>query len=86
MDVEEPVRRHIKTASVAGTVKPESTSKLRGFHLLPDCIDFGVLKEGMSYSQTVMLKNVGIDICRFRIVQPPPSTGLKVIYNPGPVS
>jgi len=86
MDVEEPVRRHIKTASVAGTVKPESTSKLRGFHLLPDCIDFGVLKEGMAYSQTVMLKNVGIDICRFRIVQPPPSTGLKVIYNPGPVA
>jgi len=53
---------------------------------LPDCIDFGVLKEGMAYSQTVMLKNVGIDICRFRIVQPPPSTGLKVIYNPGPVA
>ena len=86
MDVEEPVRRQVKTASIAGTVIPESTSKLRGFHLLPDYVDFGVLKEGLSYSQTVMLKNVGIDTCRYRIKQPPPSTGLKVIYNPGPVS
>ena len=86
MVVEEPVRRQVRTASVAGTVHHESTSKLRGFHLLPDHVDFGVLKEGLSYSQTVMLKNVGIDSCRFKIKQPPPSTGLKVIYNPGPVS
>lgn len=86
MDVEEPVRRQVKTASVAGAVKPESTSQLRGFLLLPDTVDFGILKEGMSYSQTVMLKNVGIDTCRFKIKQPPPSTGLRVLYNPGPVS
>ena len=86
MNIEEPVRRQVKTASIAGAVKPEATSQLRGFQLYPDLVDFGVLKEGVSYSQTVMLKNVGIDNCRFKVKQPPPSTGLKVIYTPGPVS
>ncbi|XP_065057686.1 sperm-associated antigen 17-like isoform X2 [Rhopilema esculentum] len=86
MNIEEPVRRQVKTASIAGAVKPETTSRLRGFQLHPDLVDFGVLKEGVSYSQTVMLKNVGIDNCRFKVKQPPPSTGLKVIYTPGPVA
>ena len=31
------------------------------------------------------MKNVGIDSCRFKITQPPPSTGLKVLFQPGPV-
>ena len=86
ISIEEPVRRQVKTSSVAGTVQPDLTSKLRGFELVPDFVDFGVLKEGHAYSCTVMLKNVGIDSCRYKITQPPPSTGLKVIYQPGPVS
>lgn len=32
------------------------------------------------------LKNVGIDTCRFKVKQPPPCTGLKVKYQPGPVA
>jgi len=85
-EVEDPVRRQIKTASVLGAVDPASTSKLRGFILLPDLVDFGVLTEGNTYTYPVLVKNVGVDACRFKIKQPPPSTGLKIIYNPGPVS
>lgn len=47
---------------------------------------FGVLQEGHTYATTVKLKNIGVDFCRFRVKQPPPSTGLKVTYKPGPVA
>lgn len=53
---------------------------------MPDNVDFGVLKEGNTYSFTVAIKNVGIDTCRYKIRQPPPGTGLRIIYVPGPVS
>ena len=59
---------------------------MRGFQLLPSEVDFGVLKEGCTYIHTVMMKNIGIDNCRFKIRQPPPSTGMKVLFMPGPVS
>ena len=84
--VEEPVRRQVKTASVSGAVNSDLTSKLRGFVLLPDLVDFGILREGMTYAFPVTMKNVGVDACRFKIKQPPPSTALKIIYKPGPVS
>jgi len=84
--IEESVRRQVKTASISGTVNSTSTSKLRGFVLLPDLIDFGILREGLSYSFPVTMKNVGMDSCRFKIKQPPPSTGLKVVFKPGPVA
>lgn len=79
--VEEPVRRKIFTSSsvVAG-------SKLKGFEVIPEEIDFGVVREGLAYTFKFYLKNAGIDFSRFKIKQPPPSTGIKVIYNPGPVS
>ena len=64
----------------------KETTRLRGFILIPDYVDFGVLKEGLGYSHQITLKNVGVDTCRFKIKQPPPSTGLKVKYQPGPVS
>ncbi|KAI1885164.1 hypothetical protein AGOR_G00217370 [Albula goreensis] len=32
------------------------------------------------------MKNVGVDSCRFSIKQPPPATGIKVLYSPGPVA
>lgn len=84
--VEESVRRQIKTASVSGAVDHDITSKLRGFVLLPDLVDFGILSEGLTYAFSVTMKNVGVDSCRFKIKQPPPSTGMKVIYKPGPVA
>ena len=84
--MEESVRRQVKTASVAGAVNTSFTKQMRGFILSPDLVDFGILKEGLSYSYKVNVKNVGVDPCRFKIKQPPPSTGLKAIYKPGPVS
>ncbi|XP_066563697.1 sperm-associated antigen 17 [Amia ocellicauda] len=85
--VEDPVRRKVNTVSVAG---PQAHGVLqcapRGFELFPADVQFGVLREGYTYSVTVALKNVGIDSCRFSVIQPPPSTGLRVIYTPGPVA
>lgn len=59
---------------------------MKGFEVIPEAIDFGVLKEGSTYSYKFALKNTGIDLSYFKIKQPPPSTGIKVIYIPGPVS
>jgi hypothetical protein len=85
--VEEPVRRKINnTAVTAATPKGAAVlAQLRGLSLLPTAVDFGVLKEGCTYSFCVLLKNTGIDACRFRVQQPPPGTGIKVVYSPGPV-
>nr|DBA34630.1 TPA: hypothetical protein GDO54_002176 [Pyxicephalus adspersus] len=33
-----------------------------------------------------MMKNIGVDFCRFRVKPPPPSSGLRVTYTPGPVA
>lgn len=81
------MRRRVNTVSVAGgkKVAPGRIDSLRGFELLPSKVSFGVLKEGCTYMYTALMKNVGIDSCRFKIKQPPPSTGLRVLYNPGPV-
>ena len=59
---------------------------VRGLEATPQSLDFGTVQEGRSYARSLVLKNVGIDPCRFRIKQPPPSTGIRVIYTPGPVS
>ncbi|XP_010889422.4 sperm-associated antigen 17 [Esox lucius] len=80
--VEEPVRRKVKTVSVTGGQKRLP----RGFELLPVEVQFGALKEGCTYSVTVLMKNVGFDTCRFSVKQPSPGTGLRVIYSPGPVA
>ena len=82
------MRRRVYTSSVAGATGFGSLalSEMRGFELLPANVNFGVLKEGNTYAFTVYLKNTGIDSCRFKVRQPPPSTGLKVCYKPGPVS
>lgn len=78
--VEDPVRRKVATSSVA------KKQERRGFVLIPEEVVFGVLKEGCSYDITVTLRNIGVDSCRYKIKQPPPSTGLRVHYTPGPVS
>lgn len=86
--VEDPVRRQVKNSVVAGaTVKGQTQiTQMRGLILLPDDVDYGVLKEGNMYCYTVHLKNTGVDSCRFKVKQPPPATGLRVVFQPGPVS
>ncbi|XP_062510207.1 sperm-associated antigen 17-like isoform X2 [Corticium candelabrum] len=85
---ENSVRRKVSTSSVAGFSKKGigPVSCLRGFELLPREVNFGVLREGYTYSHLLVIRNVGIDTCRFKLKQPPPSTGLKVLYSPCPVA
>ncbi|KAM4700698.1 sperm-associated antigen 17 [Discoglossus pictus] len=83
--VEDPVRRRSNTV----TTSPASrcTRALpRGFHLTPSAVQFGFLKEGCTYAMTVTMKNVGVEFCRFHVKPPPPSSGLRVTYTPGPVA
>ncbi|XP_037613814.1 sperm-associated antigen 17 isoform X2 [Sebastes umbrosus] len=81
LSVEEPVRRRCRTISLT-----DPSVVVRGFQLLPSSVDFGTLREGTSSAVTVAMKNVGVDNCRFHVKQPPPASGLRVIYNPGPVA
>ncbi|CAK6967972.1 LOW QUALITY PROTEIN: sperm-associated antigen 17 [Scomber scombrus] len=80
LSVEEPVRRKCRTISLT-----DPNVIIRGFQLLPSRVDFGTLLEGTSSAITVVMKNVGVDTCRFHVKQPSPATGLRVIYNPGPL-
>ncbi|NWJ00404.1 SPG17 protein, partial [Crypturellus undulatus] len=79
--VDDPVEDQVKTSSLA-TMKQQLSS----FHVIPPNVTFGVLKEGCTYSATVILKNVGMNFSRFWVKPPPPHTGLRVIYRPGPVA
>ncbi|KAM9425740.1 sperm-associated antigen 17 [Pholidichthys leucotaenia] len=78
--VVEPVRRMCRTVSLA-----DPSAVVRGFELLPSRVDFGTLREGTTSTVTVVMKNVGVDTCRFHVKQPRPATGLRVIYIPAPV-
>ncbi|XP_038614501.1 sperm-associated antigen 17 isoform X2 [Tachyglossus aculeatus] len=85
--VKDPVGGRVNTSSIALAAMNNAGGRaLGGFQLLPPRLHFGVLREGCTYTATVRLKNIGVDFCRFRVLQPPPSTGLKVIYTPGPVA
>uniref|UniRef100_F7DM61 Sperm associated antigen 17 n=1 Tax=Monodelphis domestica TaxID=13616 RepID=F7DM61_MONDO len=84
--VEDSVGGRVNTSSVAAAALNSVKPPPYGFHLLPPEVNFGVLKEGQTYAATVKLRNVGVDFCRFQVKQPPPSTGLKVTYTPGPVA
>ncbi|KFP16238.1 Sperm-associated antigen 17, partial [Egretta garzetta] len=79
--IEDPVAGRVNTSSLATTKQ-----HLSGFHLIPPRVMLGVLKEGCTYTTTVILKNVGVNFSRFRVKQPPPHTGLRVTYTPGPVA
>ncbi|XP_030578345.1 sperm-associated antigen 17-like [Archocentrus centrarchus] len=78
------------TLGVVGKEEASNSSPsdaiVRSFQLLPSCVDFGTLKEGTFSAITVVMKNVGVDRCSFCVKQPPPATGLRVIYNPDPVA
>ncbi|XP_035170473.1 sperm-associated antigen 17 isoform X2 [Oxyura jamaicensis] len=79
--IEDPAAGKVNISSLATTKWHHC-----GFHLIPPRVTFGVLKEGCTYATTVILKNVGINFSRFRVKQPPPHTGLSVMYTPGPVA
>ncbi|NXN09750.1 SPG17 protein, partial [Indicator maculatus] len=78
--IEDPVAGKVNTSSLA------TRQQFSDFHLIPPRVTFGVLKEGCTYAATVILKNVGVNFLRFRVKQPPPHTGLRVMYTPGPVA
>ncbi|KAL2311321.1 hypothetical protein Nmel_003021 [Mimus melanotis] len=78
--IEDPTSGKLSTSSLA------TRQDLTGFHLIPPRVTFGVLKEGCTYATTVIMKNVGMNFSRFRVKQPPPHTGLRVMYTPGPVA
>ncbi|NWI83585.1 SPG17 protein, partial [Dryoscopus gambensis] len=78
--IEDPVAGKISISSLA------TRQDLTGFCLIPPQVTFGVLKEGCTYATTVILKNVGVNFSRFRVKQPPPYTGLRVMYTAGPVA
>ncbi|NXU14126.1 SPG17 protein, partial [Pardalotus punctatus] len=78
--IEDPVSGKISTSSLA------TRQDLTSFYLIPPSVTFGVLKEGCTYASTVIIKNVGVNFSRFRVKQPPPHTGLRVMYTPGPVA
>ncbi|NXM11858.1 SPG17 protein, partial [Ploceus nigricollis] len=78
--IEDPASGKLSTSSLA------TRQDLTNFHLIPPRVTFGVLKEGCTYTTTVIMKNVGVNFSRFRVKQPPPHTGLRVMYTPGPVA
>lgn len=63
--VEVPVRRTVRTSSTPPPASGAVRSVPRGFHLTPAAAQFGVLREGRTYSLTVMMKNIGVDFCRY---------------------
>ncbi|XP_075293875.1 sperm-associated antigen 17 isoform X3 [Opisthocomus hoazin] len=79
--IEDPVAGKVNTSSLATT-----RQHLSSFHLIPSRVMLGVLKEGCTYAAIVILKNAGVNFSRFRVKQPPPHTGLRVMYTPGPVA
>jgi hypothetical protein len=63
----------------------KSLEKRRGCEIYPNQVRFGLLKENCVYAFDIELVNVGIDMCRFKIKQFSPESGLSVVYRPGPV-
>ncbi|XP_045139651.1 sperm-associated antigen 17 [Echinops telfairi] len=84
--VNDSVGGKVNTSSIARAAINNPNLAPIGFHLLPSSVNFGILREGHTYVTTVKLKNIGVDFCRFRVKQPPSSTGLKVTYKHGPVA
>ena len=82
LKTEDSAKRKSNTTSVAGAVDPSRMGALRGFLVRPMKLNFGVLREGYTYSIDIVLKNIGLENCRFRIKAPPLSTGLSVNNKP----
>ena len=83
---EEASRRKVNTSIIkASLLNGKSLELRRGIEVYPKEIKFGILREGFSYVVDFELFNVGIDACRFKIKQPPPESGMKILFKPGPV-
>jgi hypothetical protein len=84
---EEPVRRRLHTSIMeAALMNGKSLNLRRGCELYPGEVKFGILREGFTYITDFQLINVGVDTCRFKVKQPPPQSGIKILFKPGPVS
>lgn len=83
---EDPVRRKPNNSIVnASILNGKPLDKRRGCEVYPNRIDFGVLREGFTYSFDLEIINVGIDSCRFKIKKIPEHTGIQLIFSPGQV-
>ncbi|KAL3317023.1 Sperm-associated antigen 17 [Cichlidogyrus casuarinus] len=87
MKLEDSVRRKYLGLSLVGMAKENQLRlrEARGLHLNPNFVDFGLMVSGKKYSKTVSLVNWGYETAFFKIVQPPLSSGLQLIFKPGPV-
>lgn len=82
------IHRRVRTSSVQQTavaMEGQTTAhivhRLHGFVLHPTSLDFGLLQEGCTYHMAFSLLNTGVDMGRFKIKQPPPATGMTVLYT-----
>jgi hypothetical protein len=84
---EDPVRRKPKNSIIkASMANGKSLNLRRGCEIYPNRVDFGVLREGVSYATDLELINVGVDICRFKVKPFPANSDYQVLFKPGPVS
>ncbi len=84
---EDPIRRKIKNSIVkVSMTNGKSLYLRRGCEIYPNKVDFGILREGVTYATDLELINVGIDICRFKVEAFPISSDYRVLFKPGPVS
>ncbi|KAH9508941.1 hypothetical protein Btru_048357, partial [Bulinus truncatus] len=88
LEIDDPARRKVRTSLTTGATPKglKLLQDMRGLICQPEKVSFGVLKEGSTYAYNIFLKNTGVDTCRFKVTQPPPATGLRVIYQPGPIA
>ena len=87
-EIENTIRTYGNKMLVAGATKQGAGNlkHMQGLIMRPEKVNFGALREGNTYSFTVQMLNTGLDPCRYKITQPPPTTGLSVQAKPGPVS
>jgi Flagellar-associated PapD-like len=66
-----------------------TNSDTQGFLLYPTRLNFGVVREGVAYRQSLTLTNSAIDVRRFKVKLPPSTptavASLQAIFAPGPV-
>jgi hypothetical protein len=83
---EDPFRRKVKNSIIKASILNDKSLNLRrGCEVYPNRVDFGVLREGVSYATDLELINVGVDICRFKVKPFPAVSDYQILYKPGPV-
>uniref|UniRef100_S4RXD3 Sperm associated antigen 17 n=1 Tax=Petromyzon marinus TaxID=7757 RepID=S4RXD3_PETMA len=76
----------MESSSITNVGASARSEVLQGFTLLPTRVNFGCLRQGSSNVRRIRLQNVGTEQHRFKVKAPPSSTGIRVIYTPGPVA